>query len=236
MIVNLGAHTAGESDTYASSVWREKPRPGVYGILPTAGGGTGNSSWTANRLVYSNTATKLASTAIVSDGNYLSKVTYLTIGADHQTTYRLWTDGAARIARNLILDNSSGEQNDLILNALGYKTGYPTSTDPTFLSGYGGVNRYNNNAGTADVTHVERLTYTDAGLANPSGTNSTYVIRISNTGTGASPGLGGFCQQFNARANAAFIFIFRALIPTGYHVSYHTNSMGNNSSSEWITP
>jgi len=71
MLINLAAHTADVADTYAVSVWREKPHPGVYGILPTSGGGTGNNSWTASRLVYSSSATKLQSTTITSDGSYL---------------------------------------------------------------------------------------------------------------------------------------------------------------------
>ena len=84
LLVNLGAYVAADTDeTYAASVWRSKPRPGVYGVLPTTGGGTGNNSFTASRLVYSNTATKLATGNIVSEGNYISKVTYLTINGEH---------------------------------------------------------------------------------------------------------------------------------------------------------
>lgn len=235
MIVNLGAHTAGESDTYAASIWREKPRPGVYGILPTAGGGTGNNSWTANRLVYSNTATKLTSTAIVSDGNYLSKITYLTINGNHQTTYRLWTDGAARIARNLVRLDSAPEQGDLVLSALGYKTGYPVYVDPTFKTGANSVGLYNNNNSSAPYTSVTRMTYVDAGLAYKPGMDSDYVIRIQNTGTGTSPNLGGFVQTISARANAEFIQIFRALIPVGYYVVVASNSMGSSYQDTWLT-
>lgn len=42
---------------------------GVDGTLKTANGGTGNTSFTPSRLIYSNTATKLASGTIESDGN-----------------------------------------------------------------------------------------------------------------------------------------------------------------------
>lgn len=96
LLVNLGAYVAADTDeTYAASVWRSKPRPGVYGILPTTGGGTGNNTFTATRLVYSNTATKLATGNIVSNGNYISKVTYLTINGEHQTTNRLYVNGSS---------------------------------------------------------------------------------------------------------------------------------------------
>lgn len=42
---------------------------GVSGILGTANGGTGNTSFTANRLIYTNTASKFATGTIESDGN-----------------------------------------------------------------------------------------------------------------------------------------------------------------------
>jgi hypothetical protein len=52
MLINL------ESDT-AANVYQASPSPGVTGVLPTKHGGTGANAHTANRLVWSNTATKL---------------------------------------------------------------------------------------------------------------------------------------------------------------------------------
>lgn len=45
---------------------------GVDGILGTANGGTGNTSYTASRLVYTNTDTKFATGTLESDGNNIT--------------------------------------------------------------------------------------------------------------------------------------------------------------------
>ena len=42
-------------------------------IVSTAHGGTGNSSYTASRILYTNTATKFASGSLVTDGSYFSR-------------------------------------------------------------------------------------------------------------------------------------------------------------------
>lgn len=43
-----------------------------WGTLPTGQGGTGNTSYTANRILYTNTATKFASGSIETNGSYLT--------------------------------------------------------------------------------------------------------------------------------------------------------------------
>lgn len=111
-------------------------------------------------------------------------------------------------------------------NVLGLKTGYPLSTDPEFASGNGIVSLYNN-AGNG-VTVIERIS--DSSAANTTG----YVIRIKNTGA-ASPGLGGFHNSVTSRANAIFVQIFRAKIPTGHSVVTASNSMGTSYGDVWIT-
>lgn len=63
VLTNLASTTA--VSTYAAS-----PRPGVTGILGAANGGTGNNTYVANRLIYSETENKLNSTSNIStDGN-----------------------------------------------------------------------------------------------------------------------------------------------------------------------
>ena len=64
-----------------------------WGTLPTAQGGTGNTSYTATRLLYTNTDTKIASTTITSNGEYLGNVSYLSVNTAHQTDYRLYVNG-----------------------------------------------------------------------------------------------------------------------------------------------
>lgn len=122
--------------------------------------------------------------------------------------------------------NSSTRVGVVPFNVLGLKTGYPLSTDPEFASGNGIVSLYNN-AGNG-VTVIERIS--DSSAANTTG----YVIRIKNTGA-ASPGLGGFHNSVTSRANAIFVQIFRAKIPTGHSVVTASNSMGTSYGDVWIT-
>lgn len=122
--------------------------------------------------------------------------------------------------------NSSTRVGVVPFNVLGLKTGYPMTADPEFASGNGLVSLYNN-AGNG-VTVIERIS--DSSAANTTG----YVMRIRNTGA-ASPGLGGFHSSINSRANAVFVQIFRAKIPTGYSVARASNSMGSSHEDVWIT-
>lgn len=122
--------------------------------------------------------------------------------------------------------NSSTRVGVVPFNVLGLKTGYPLSTDPEFASGNGIVSLYNS-AGNG-VTVIERIS--DSSAANTTG----YVIRIKNTGA-ASPGLGGFHNSVTSRANAIFVQIFRAKIPTGHSVVTASDSMGTSYGDVWIT-
>ena len=122
--------------------------------------------------------------------------------------------------------NSSTRVGVVPFNVLGLKTGYPMTADPEFASGNGLVSLYNNARNGATV--IERIS--DSSAANTTG----YVMRIRNTGA-ASPGLGGFHSSINSRANAVFVQIFRAKIPTGHSVVRASNSMGSSYGDVWIT-
>lgn len=122
--------------------------------------------------------------------------------------------------------NSSTRVGVVPFNVLGLKTGYPMTADPEFASGNGLVSLYNNAENGATV--IERIS--DSSAANTTG----YVMRIRNTGA-ASPGLGGFHSSINSRANAVFVQIFRAKIPTGHSVVRASNSMGSSYGDVWIT-
>lgn len=122
--------------------------------------------------------------------------------------------------------NSSTRVGVVPFNVLGLKTGYPMTADPEFASGNGLVSLYNNAGNGATV--IERIS--DSSAANTTG----YVMRIGNTGA-ASPGLGGFHSSINSRANAVFVQIFRAKIPTGHSVVQASNSMGSSYGDVWIT-
>ena len=136
------------------------------------------------------------------------------------------------IGHNVIRSDTQGpDQGDILLGALGFKTGYPVYTDPTLLSGNNSIGVYNNTSG-GNVVHT-RDTYTNFGITSP-GTNSNYVIRIQTKGA-ASPGIGGFVQGISSRANAVFIQIFRALIPVGRNVQTASNAMGTSYRDQWLT-
>lgn len=122
--------------------------------------------------------------------------------------------------------NSSTRVGVVPFNVLGLKTGYPMTADPEFASGNGLVSLYNNAGNGATV--IERIS--DSSAANTTG----YVMRIGNTGA-ASPGLGGFHSSIDSRANAVFVQIFRAKIPTGHSVVQASNSMGSSYEDVWIT-
>lgn len=122
--------------------------------------------------------------------------------------------------------NSSTRVGVVPFNVLGLKTGYPMTADPEFASGNGLVSLYNNAGNGATV--IERIS--DSSAANTTG----YVMRIRNTGA-ASPGLGGFHSSISSRANAVFVQIFRAKIPTGHSVVQASNSMGSSYGDVWIT-
>lgn len=122
--------------------------------------------------------------------------------------------------------NSSTRVGVVPFNVLGLKTGYPMTADPEFASGNGLVSLYNNAGNGATV--IERIS--DSSAANTTG----YVMRIRNTGA-ANPGLGGFHSSINSRANAVFVQIFRAKIPTGHSVVQASNSMGSSYGDVWIT-
>lgn len=59
MLVNLAS-------TAADTVLEASPRPGVTGTLPVGNGGTGKTSWTANRLMYPSAAATLSQLAFPS--------------------------------------------------------------------------------------------------------------------------------------------------------------------------
>lgn len=79
---------------YDGTNWRTAGA-GITQIIPTQYGGTGNSSFTANRMIYSNTATKLASGSITTNGSYLSNISYLSVNREHQTNYNLYVNGTS---------------------------------------------------------------------------------------------------------------------------------------------
>ena len=99
--------------------------------------------------------------------------------------------------------------------------------DASFASGLNGISVYNNAAnGKVTISRVSDVT------GNPN--SSGYCIKITSTGA-AAPGYGGFTFFTPAKVNRVLVARFIANIPTGYTVNFATNSLGNGSSSKWLT-
>lgn len=181
-----------------------------------------------NRLVWTN------GSKILQAGYHYADTDRIAINTAERRGYNFYVNGSSYfssntyIHRNYFLNNPSTGAGELVLTALGYKsTGYPVYNDPEFASGSNSISVYNN-ASNGTVTHA---IVSDASSGNSSG----KVLKITHTGSG-SPGFGGFVQYISSRANAIFIQIFRAKIPTGRKVATASNSMGDNYKDEWLTP
>lgn len=81
MLTNLGSTTA-------ASVFAASPRPGVTGVLGVANGGTGSSSFTALRAIYTESATKLS-----SSGHYMSSSKFA-VNSTSEPGYNLYVNGS----------------------------------------------------------------------------------------------------------------------------------------------
>lgn len=185
-------------------------------------------SQVGNRLVWTNGSKILQARYHYADTDRIA------INTAERQRYNFYVNGSSYfssntyIHRNYFLNEPSTEAGELVLTALGYKSvGYPVYNDPEFASGANGVSVYNN-ASNGAVTHA---IVSDASSGNSSG----KILKITHTGSGF-PGFGGFVQHISSRANAIFIQIFRAKIPTGRNVATASNNMGDNYKDEWLTP
>ena len=181
-----------------------------------------------NRLVWTN------GSKILQAGHHYADTDRIAINTAGRQGYNFYVNGSSYfssntyIHRNYFLNNPSTGAGELVLTALGYKSaGYPVYNDPEFAKGANGISVYNN-SNNGVVTHA---IVSDASSGNSSG----KILKITHTGSG-SPGFGGFVQYISSRANAIFIQIFRAKIPTGRNVATTLNSMGDNYKDEWLTP
>jgi hypothetical protein len=181
-----------------------------------------------NRLVWTN------GSKILQAGYHYADTDRIAINTAGRQGYNFYVNGSSYfssntyIHRNHFLNNPSTGAGELVLTALGYKSaGYPVYNDPEFAKGTNGILVYNN-ASNGTVTHA---IVSDASSGNSSG----KILKITHTGSG-SPGFGGFVQYISSRANAIFIQIFRAKIPTGRNIATTSNSMGDNYKDEWLTP
>lgn len=87
------------SSTTAGNIYTAEPRPGVTGTLAVTNGGTGQTSFTANRLVYASGSTSIASlqNIYVTDGQ-------IGIGRMYSGTNSLTVDGDSEFYGNIYID------------------------------------------------------------------------------------------------------------------------------------
>lgn len=105
-------------------------------------------------------------------------------------------------------------------------TGKLLRQDPTFKKDNNGVGFYNN-AGNGNTT-VTRV-------AKPADcpTTSTHCMKIRHTGAG-NPGLGGFVQTIQSRANAKFVIKYLIKLPVGRKLFPASNAMGNGYTDKFL--
>lgn len=138
----------------------------------------------------------------------------------------------------LLAAGGSKPLSDFVLNDATYRlvlsqairhSGRILYTDPEFSDDdINGIHKYaNSGSSSISLSRIED----NQNSANSSG----YIVQIQTTGSGTSPGLGGFYQTITSRSGAVFAQIFRAKIPSGYYLTTASNSMGDNYSNYWIT-
>lgn len=130
-----------------------------------------------------------------------------------------------RTANNMA-PSAAGLNGTMPPTILEYKNGYPIHTDPEFASGLNDIQLYDN-AGSGKTT----ITRIDMACGNSSG----KVLEIKNTGAGPSPNLGGWYFADGTVNARQYTCIFRAKVPTGYTINFHSNGMGTGNSNYWLT-
>ena len=99
--------------------------------------------------------------------------------------------------------------------------------DLSFKNGWNGVQVYNNYG-----NGVLAANFTDKLADNP--VASTRQLQFIHSGGDTTPGLGGFYQQTQSRANGVFLIKFVAKLPVGFSFGLEANSFGDNSSHYFI--
>lgn len=100
--------------------------------------------------------------------------------------------------------------------------------DPEFYNGVNAICTYDN-ADSGKVT-VDRVS---SGWSGTIPNNSGYALKINHTGSGTTPGMGGWFFSYTGTAGYTYICTFDAWIPSGYNVNFATNATGNETSQTW---
>lgn len=144
-----------------------------WGTLPTAQGGTGNTSYTASRLVYTNTATKFATGTIQSDGD---TITFNKPTADIGLIKNIYNSTTYNVIRSHKNGNIS-----ISASSVGLYLGYENTTLINFLNSAGAWNSTGLGIGTTSPSyklHVVGTGYIKGASAN---SNSASGLTIDNS-------------------------------------------------------
>ena len=181
----------------------------ITNAIATAYGGTGNTTYTANRLLYAVSANYLDSSSIITDGSYLSNVSYLNINANTTTNdgtangYRLYVNGTAYYANSITMRQDAiinytfnkqlikwSEEADIITNTLSSWYGMGVSANKLYIANASGM-QLRTNSGQMIIqadnssVNINSLTST-IGLSAKSGI--TFTAIDDETGT-ANPAI-----------------------------------------------
>ena len=102
-------------------------------------------------------------------------------------------------------------------------------SDVCFSKGLNNIKRYNN-AGTEGV-QIHRGSF--SGI--PNNTGYAAVINTDTSRGNTTPGAGGFYFGNGARYGARFMYKLVAMIPSGKHLQFASNAIGDGSEREWLT-
>lgn len=102
-------------------------------------------------------------------------------------------------------------------------------SDVCFSKGLNNIKCYNN-AGTEGV-QIHRSSF--SGIPNDSG--YAAIINTDTSRGNTTPGAGGFYFGNGTRYGAIFMYKLVALIPSGKHLQFTSNAIGDGSTREWLT-
>lgn len=103
--------------------------------------------------------------------------------------------------------------------------------DPEFYNGVNSIYLYDNKS--SGKTTLTRVT---SGIPSGCPNNSGIAYKISNTGSGTQPGLGGFQFGYAGASGQTYIMTFDAWVPSGYSLVHAYNPLGSGGSQQALTP
>lgn len=239
----LVLHGSGDTIAQLSFGYLSSSRPKYRSGNPSSVGGSGSwSEWRTLATIDDNVAS--ATNADMLDGTHksglLTSMTStsttnlsLTVGGTTKSVTNLYAtyldgltgDGYMKLGRSVNAETDSTYSGYIPPLVMAMMRGEEQNADPEFASGVS-VSLYNNKGdGSVTLTRVADST---------AGNSSGYVVKVHSSAT-ASPGGGGFTFQTSVVCTQTTCVI-RAKIPSGYSLSFASNSVGSGGvQAIWLT-